>query len=67
MQSKRYRQIIQDGNMVYMGLFADRSSFPHSGCPCGNSPDSAWARFSFVLHPDDLHGLPKGKLPIGVW
>jgi hypothetical protein len=30
------------------------------------APPNAWVRLA-LLHPDDLHGLPKGKLPIGAW
>ena len=30
------------------------------------APPNAWGRLA-LLHPDDLHGLLKGKLLIGAW
>jgi len=52
--------------MVCMGYLLARAPCPSLGVLV----DSPWFRMGLVqllLHPDDLHGLLKGKLRIGVW
>ncbi len=66
MLSMRHCQIIQDSDMVYTGLYVRQSLLSPYGRHLWAAPVKCmgltWLR---LLHPDDLHGLPKGKLQIG--
>lgn len=54
--------------MVYIGSTSQEELLKSLWAPFSAAPVKCMGlSWPFLLHPDDLHGLPEGKLPIGAW